>query len=208
MKVYGFPASTCTRKVFMTLHEKNHPYEFISVDIRTGQQKQPEHLARQPFAVVPVLDHDGFVLYESRAIIRYLDVALAGEKLTPTDLKSFGEMEQWINVEQNYLSAPAVQLVKQLYFAKMQRIAPDTAIIEEAKPKVEHVLNIAEQRLAETPYFAGNTFSLADITWMPYVEYLFPSGLGDLIHDRPGLKAWWDRVSQRPSWVKIVGKFE
>jgi glutathione S-transferase len=208
MKVYGFPLSTCTRKVLMTLHEKNHPYEFISVDIGKGQQKQPEYLARQPFGVVPVLDHDGFSLYESRAIIRYLDAALPGEKLTPTDVKNFGEMEQWINVEQAYLSGPAIQLIKQLYFAKMQRLAPNTAIIEEAIPKVEHVLDVAEQRLAKTPYFAGSTFSLADITWMPYIEYLFPSGLGDLIQNRSGLKAWWEKVSQRPSWVKIVGKFE
>ena len=87
MKVYGFPGSTCTRKVLMTLHEKNCPYAFIPVDLGKGEHKQPEHLARQPFGVVPVLDHDGFVLYESRAIIRYLDAALVGEKLTPTDLK-------------------------------------------------------------------------------------------------------------------------
>ena len=115
MKVYGFPGSTCTRKVLMTLHEKNCPYAFIPVDLGKGEHKQPEHLARQPFGVVPVLDHDGFVLYESRAIIRYLDAALVGEKLTPTDLKRFGEMEQWIGIEQSYFSGPAIQLIKQLY---------------------------------------------------------------------------------------------
>jgi len=208
MKVYGFPASTCTRKVLMTLHEKNCPYEFIFVDLRSGEHKQPTHLARQPFGVIPVIDHNGFILYESRAIIRYLDKVLSGESLTPVDAKNFGEMEQWINIEQNYLSTPAIQLIKQLYFAKMQRLAPETIIIEEAKPKVEYVLDVAEKRLSQTPYFAGEAFSLADITWMPYIEYLFPSGLGELIHDRPALNAWWERVAKRPTWVKIVGKFE
>lgn len=208
MKVYGFPASTCTRKVLMTLHEKDCPYEFISIDLRSGEQKQPGHLAHQPFGVVPVLDHDGFMLYESRAIIRYLDKVLPGESLTPASAKNFGKMEQWIGVEQSYLSGPAMQLIKQLYFAKMQRIAPDISVIEEAKPKVEHVLDVAEKRLSQTPYLAGETFSLADITWMPYIEYFFPAGLGELVHDRPGFNAWWERVAKRPSWVKIVGKFE
>ena len=208
MKVYGFPASTCSRRVFMTLHEKDCPYEFVSVDITTGEQKQAAHLARQPFGVVPVLDDDGFMLYESRAIIRYLDAKLSNNPLTPSDVKNFGEMEQWLSVEQSYLSAPAVQLIKQLYFGKMQRLTPDTIIIENAMPKVEHALDVAEKRLAEEPYFAGKTFSLADISWMPYIEFLFPSGLGELVNDRPSLKAWWERVSQRPSWVKIVGKFE
>jgi len=208
MKIYGFPASTCTRKVLMTLNEKDYPYEFISVDIRSGEQKQPEHLARHPFGVVPVMDDDGFMLYESRAIIHYLDAKLTNNPLMPKDVKNFGEMEQWMNVEQSYLSFPAVQLVKQLYFAKMQRIAPDTAIIEGAMPKVEYALDVAEKRLVKQPYFAGSTFSLADITWMPYIEYLFPSGLGELVNDRVALKAWWERVSARPSWVKIVGKFE
>lgn len=207
MKVYGFPASTCTRKVLMTLHEKDCPYELITVDLRSGEHKQAAHLARQPFGVVPVIEDDGFWLYESRAIIRYLNAKLPGIALSPTESHAFGEMEQWINVEQNYFSSPAVSLIKQLYFAKLQRVAPDPVVIEAAQPVVEQVLDVAEKRLIQQPYFAGETFSLADITWMPYIDYLFPSGLGELISNRPGFKAWWERVSQRPTWAKIAGKF-
>lgn len=206
MKIYGFLPSTCTRRVLMTLHEKNHPFELVSVDLAAGEQKLAAHLARHPFGVVPFMDDEGFMLYESRAIIRYLDRKLPGTSLTPTDVKNFGEMEQWIGIEQSYFSGPAMELIKQLYFAVMQRLTPDTTIIENAMPKVEHALDVAEKRLSKQPYFAGSTFSLADITWVPYVDYLFPSGLGELINDRPGLKAWWERVSVRPSWVKIVGK--
>src|SRR4051795_9201851 len=81
MKVYGHPISTCTRKVLATLAEKGAAFEFVVVDLFKGEHKAAEHLARQPFGQVPVLEHDDFRMYESRAIIRYLDEVLPGKKL-------------------------------------------------------------------------------------------------------------------------------
>ncbi|MEO6602550.1 MAG: glutathione S-transferase N-terminal domain-containing protein, partial [Polyangiaceae bacterium] len=71
MKIYGHPASTCTRKVLMTLNETNTPYELLLVDFAKGEHKQPAHLAHQPFGQVPALDDEGFEMYESRAMSRY-----------------------------------------------------------------------------------------------------------------------------------------
>jgi glutathione S-transferase len=83
IKVFGHPASTCTRKVLSTLHEIGKPFKLQPVDIfAKGEHKQPEHLARQPFGRVPAIDDNGFALYESRAIIRYLNDHYSG-KLVP-----------------------------------------------------------------------------------------------------------------------------
>src|SRR5262245_37977023 len=109
MKIYGHPMSTCTRKVLTVLAEKGHEAEFVLVDLLKGEQKQPDHLARQPFGVVPVLDDNGFRIYESRAIIRYLDEKLGGTSLTPTDMVGRALMNQWMSVEQSYLAPPAVK---------------------------------------------------------------------------------------------------
>ena len=87
MKIYGHPGSTCTRKVMMTAHETNTPFELVLVDFAKGEHKQPAHLARQPFGQVPTLDDDGFKMYESRAISRYID-AKAGGVLTPKSLQA------------------------------------------------------------------------------------------------------------------------
>jgi glutathione S-transferase len=87
MKLHGHPLSSCTRKVLLTAAEKDARIDLVPVDLFTGEHKQPAHLARHPFGVVPVLDDAGFVLYESRAIVRYLDARLAGPPLVPADLR-------------------------------------------------------------------------------------------------------------------------
>jgi glutathione S-transferase len=202
MKVYGYPLSTCTRKVLTVLAEKKYTAEFIPIDILKGEQKQPSYLSRHPFGVVPVLEDNGFSLYESRAIIRYLDDKLGGTKLTPQGREDKARMDQWISVEQSYFSGPALQMIKQLYFAPAAGGKPDTTIVAEARPRVERALEVADKALTTHDYLAG-TFSLADITWMPYVEYLFASKVGDLVTNRKYLSAWWNRVSERPSWREV-----
>ena len=205
MKVYGHPMSTCTRKVLTTLAEKGQEAEFVLVDLMKGEQKQPDYLARHPFGVVPVLEDDGFSLYESRAIIRYLDEKLPGIQLTPSDLKERARMNQFMSIEQSYLASPTVKIVFQLIFGKMQGKEPDMAIVEAARTEVQKPLDVADKTLAGQEYLAGSSLSLADIGWMPYVQYLFAAGQGSLVTDRPNVGAWWNRVSSRPSWKKVAG---
>jgi glutathione S-transferase len=63
-----------------------------------------------------------------------------------------------------------------------------------------------EQQLGKTPYIAGSSFTLADIGFLPYIEYLFAAGHGDLITSRPHVADWWTRSSTRPSWQTAIGK--
>lgn len=205
MKVFGHPMSTCTRKVLTTLAEKGHEAEFVLVDLMKGAQKSAEHLARHPFGVVPTIDDDGFTMYESRAIIRYLDEKLPGISLQPSDLQERARMNQVMSIEQSYLASPTVKIVFQLIFGKMQGKEPDMAIVEGAKAEVQKVFDVAEKAMANREYLAGSSFSLADICWLPYVQYLFAAGQGSLVTDRANVAAWWKRVSTRPSWQKIAG---
>jgi len=110
IKLYGNPMSTCTRKVLATLHETQTPFEMNVIDLGKGEHKQPAHMARQPFGQVPAIDDDGFSMYESRAIARYLD-GKAGGKLTPTDPKHRAKMEQWISVEVENFTPHAMKFV-------------------------------------------------------------------------------------------------
>src|SRR4051812_27691948 len=111
MKVYGHPMSTCTRKVLATLAEREAPFELVLVDLMKGHHKAPEHLARQPFGQIPVLEEGDFRLYESRAIIRYLDEVLPGHKLTPSDAKGRAVMEQWISIESSNFTPHAMKII-------------------------------------------------------------------------------------------------
>ncbi len=206
MKVYGHPASTCYRKVATTLAEKGHEADFQLVDLMKGAQKSPEFLALQPFGVVPVLDDNGFVLYESRAIIRYLDQTLSGPSLTPSDAKARAVMEQFISVEQSYFSPGSAKVFMQMLFMPMMGKEPDMAVVEQGKGELTRALDVLARHLENNEYLAPTGFSLAEISYLPYIEYLFAAKAGDLITSRAPVAAWWERISSRPSWKKVAGR--
>lgn len=205
MKLYGHPGSTCTRKVLCALYEKGAAFDYQIVDITKGEQKSPEHLARQPFGVVPALEDGDFGLYESRAIIRYLDQTLPGTSLTPADPKARAKMEQWISVEQSYFTPPAMKAIMTIWYASMSGLTPDQSVIDAGLTGAAKALDVLEQALPADGFLAGE-FSLADICYAPYLQYLEDMRIGAIIADRPKVAAWWSRIKSRPSWQKAIGK--
>lgn len=206
MKLYGNPGSTCTRKVLTTLAEKGASADFVEIDLAKGEQKSAEHRKHQPFGVVPALDDNGFEMFESRAIIRYLDDTLPGPKLTPSDPKQKAKMEQWTSVEYSYFTPHAMKIIYQKLLYPMRGMATDMKVVDDAKAELGKTLDIMERELGRQPFLAGEQFSLADISYMPYIEYLFAGQEGELIQSRPHVAMWWKRISERPSWQKVTGK--
>jgi|HubBroStandDraft_2_1064218.scaffolds.fasta_scaffold515757_2 glutathione S-transferase len=206
MKLFGHPVSTCTRKVLTTLHEKGQNADFVVVDIMKGEQKNPDHLARQPFGQIPAIDDDGFVLYESRAIIRYVDETMGGPKLTPSDPKGRALMEQWMSVEASNFTPYAMKVIYQRYFHAFRGLPCDEAIVKEGSEAAGKAVDVMDRQLAKTRFLTGAQFTLADICFMPYVEYLFASRAGEIIESRKNAARWWNEVSTRPSWKAVAGK--
>jgi glutathione S-transferase len=206
MKVLGHPASTCTRKVLTVLAEKNAPYEFQVIDFGKGEHKQPPHLEHQPFGVVPVLQDGSFEMYESRAIVRYLNDKLPGTQLIPEKLEDRARMDQWISVEYSNFTPPAMKIIMQMIFAPWRGEKPNMEVVQAGRDAIKTSCDVLEKWLNGREYLAGNSFSLADISYMPYVEYLFAGESGDLVTSRPNFNAWWQRVSSRPSWKKVTAR--
>lgn len=88
----------------LLLPQSGAEFDLHRVDLQKGEHKQPEHLARQPFGKIPAIEDDGFQLYESRAIARYLNETRGGSKLVPSDPRERALMEQWISLEQGTIS--------------------------------------------------------------------------------------------------------
>ena len=99
--VHGIPGSPYSRAVLATLEEKGADYRLTALAV--GMIKVEPHISRHPFGRVPVLEHDGFMLYETQAILRYLDRMLPAPPLTPADLKAAARMDQAMNVNDWYL---------------------------------------------------------------------------------------------------------
>jgi glutathione S-transferase len=177
----------------------------VLVDITKGEQKSPQYTAKHPFGVVPFFEDDGFTMYESRAIIRYLDARLPGNKLVPGDLPSLGRMEQWISIEQSYFSSNTLAIVMEQFFKPMRGGKPDMDKVNKGRDGSARALDAADRALMTQAYLSGDTFSLADICWLPYMQYLSATPQGTLITERPHVKSWWQRISTRPSWKKVNG---
>ncbi|MEO7734999.1 MAG: glutathione S-transferase N-terminal domain-containing protein [Kofleriaceae bacterium] len=204
MKLYGHPLSTCTRKVLMTAAEKAAPIDLVAIDLFAGAHKAPEHVARHPFGVIPVLDDDGFVLYESRAIVRYLDARLAGASLVPAAPRPRARMDQWISVDQAYVAPHLRTLIGQRIVGKHQGLAPDVVATDEAERALVHAFAAIDRALHADRYLAGETFSLADISLMPYIAALTAVEASHTIGDLRHLQRWWNEVSARPAWLRAT----
>jgi len=201
LKIYGHPMSTCTRKVLMTLAENGTPHEVAVVDFATGEHKKEPHLSRQPFGRIPALDDDGFEMFESRAICRYLDQK-AGGKLVPSDPKARAKMEQWISVETSEFTPHAMKFIYHDVFKRPQ----EPAVLEAAGKALEATCAVLEKQLAKTPFLVGAELSLADICYAPYVEYGIGTPAKEIFAKFPHLMAWWNRISERPTWAKVAGR--
>jgi glutathione S-transferase len=207
MKVYGHPMSTCTRKVLMTLAEKGARADFVLVDIMKGEGHAPEHLARQPWGQVPVFeDDDGWQLYESRAICRYLDAKLPGPALMPADPRQRAVAEQWISIEASNFTPGAMKIIWNLFFNKFFGKEPDMAAVEDGRKSVKKAVAVMERQLTGRNFLVGDGLTLADIGFMPYIEYLAAAGELSLITDSEKVGAWWRRVSDRSTWQQAIGK--
>ncbi|MBA3539472.1 MAG: glutathione S-transferase N-terminal domain-containing protein [Deltaproteobacteria bacterium] len=200
MKLFGNSMSTCTRKALFTLHETATPFELVVLDFMKGDHKSPEHLTRQPFGQMPALD-DGFMLYESRAMARYIDDK-AGRKLTPTDPQHWALMEQWISVETSNFTPHAMKFIYQSVFKREQ--TPET--LAKAGEGLDVACSVLDKNLADKTYLLGDQFTLADIMYAPYLEYGMLTDAKDRILAHANVAAWWNRVSERPAWKKTVGR--
>lgn len=204
MKLYGHPWSINTRKSLATFAEKGHEPTVVLVMLPKGEQRSAEHLRLHPFGKVPVLDDAGFVVYESRAINAYLDATLAGPRLVPTSPRERARMDQWINVCDAYFTPFAQPLIVETLFRQFLGGPVDRAAIEAGRSGIGPALDQLDGHLADNAYVAGDAFTLADIHWMPYVEYLSRIGEGAEIDKRSALRRWWGRVSERPGWQRTA----
>lgn len=201
IKLYGSPFSTCTRKVLMSLLETNTPYELHVIDFAKREHKAEPHVARQPFGQVPAIDDDGFVLFESRAICRYVS-AKANDALVPSTVRERALMDQWSSVEQSNVSPHAMKFIYHHVFNRPQ----EQAVLDAAQAALELAFSALSKPLASQPFLVGDKLTIADIGYMPYLELLNTTPVRASLDKFPHVVAWSSRLRERDSWRKITGR--
>ncbi|OCH86233.1 glutathione S-transferase [Obba rivulosa] len=208
LKLHGSPLSTCVRRVATVLKEKDVPYELVPVDFAKREHKAPAFLEKNPFGQVPYIDDDGFILFESRAIARYVTVKYAhqGAQLLPPpgDLQKLGLFERAASIELSQFDPSASGLAFENVFKKMRGQETDQEAVESLKATLSLKLDAYEKILSKSKYLAGDEITLADLFHLPYGAMLKLQGY-DFLEDesRPNVVRWWKDISSRPSWQAV-----
>ena len=196
--VHSIPGSPYGRAVLATLEEKGAAYRFNP--LAPGTLKGPEHLARHPFGRIPVLDHGDFRLYETGAILRYLDRVLPTPPLTPTDARSAALMDQALNINDWYLFQGVANVIafQRVVGPKLMGLTPDEAACAEAMPRARVAFAELSRLLGDKPYFAGKAVSLADLLLASHVGFMVDTPEWTEL-SAPNLIAWLARMDERPA---------
>lgn len=198
--LYGLSRSVYTRIARLALEEKGVRYTLEEVEIFGPDGAPPEHVARHPFGRIPAFEHDGFVLYETGAITRYIDDVFPRPRLQPEDPHARARMNQVIGIVDSYAYRPMIWGVF---------VREDASCIAESLAKSRTCCRALEDILGSTPYFTGSEPTLADLHALPILLYFSLTRDGaDTLAAYPRLRAWLDRVATRPSVLRTQGKFE
>ncbi len=198
--VHTIPGSPYGRAVLATLVEKGAGCRVLPV--APGTLKAEPHAQRHPFGRVPVLEHDGFSLYETQAIVRYVDRVVPGPSLTPADAKAAARMDQVMNICDWYLFQGVGTVIgfQRVVGPRLLGLVPDEALIAQAMPKAHAVFRELSRLLGDNNYFGGDRLSLADLMIGPQIDFFVGTPeWAPLTADTPNLVAWLARMNERAS---------
>ncbi|KAJ7749051.1 glutathione S-transferase [Mycena maculata] len=210
LKLYAVPyPSRGSGLVYLLLAEKQIPFELVAVDLKAKEQKKPEFLAMHPFGQVPVIDDDGFIVYESRAICRYLAEKYAdqGPSLFPKGLKERAMVEQGAAVESANFEPAILKLFRE-GGKKLRGLPFDQTVFDEALAELSAVLDVYDVILGKHKFLGGDEYSLADLFHFAHAPRLAENGIDIMMtKGRPNFTRWWNELTARPAWAKLMADF-
>jgi len=199
LKLYGFDGSTYVRTVRMLLAEKGASFEQDPVNVLAGETHQPAHLERQPFGKVPVIEHDGMKIYETGAIMRYLNEVLPGKSLIPNNAKDRARMDMAMSIFDSYGYGALVGVAGYHLFPDLIGGKNDDALaksIESSRLVLSDIMKIK----GNSDFIAGNQLTLADCYLAPMCFYVSLTEDAGKVFDIPGFAQWWERMQQLDSF--------
>jgi len=201
LKIWGRNTSSNVQKAMFAVGEIKLPHQRIDIGGAFGKNREPAYLAMNPNGLVPTLEEeDGFLLWESNSIIRYLAAKYGAGTLEPSDLRARARASKWMDWQLSVLG-PAITPV----FWGLIRTPPDQRdpkAIADGKVKTTAAVKILDEHFAKTPYAAGDTFSMGDIP-IAIMCYRYR----ELVPERPAypnFERWYAAIAARPAFREHV----
>lgn len=201
--LFGARYSVYVRIARLALHEKGVPYRLEDIDVFGDSAVRAGYLERQPFGRIPAFEHDGFWLYETVAITRYVDEAFAGPALQPATVAARARMMQAISILDSYAYRP---LVWDIYVERVgnpkEGKPADEARIAAAFPLARTCFAALGTIAPDAAWLTGSELTLADLHAAPMFDYVLQAPEGQaMLGAEPRLARWWQHMAARPSMI-------
>ena len=199
LHIWGRMSSINVKKVIWTAQELGLDFQRTEAGGAFGLVKTPEYLRLNPNSLVPVIEDDGFVLWESNTIVRYL-CASRESALYPSDLRQQFDAERWMDWQQTTFN-PA----SRSGFWQLIRTPPaeqNQAVIAQSNAAVEALMATLDAHLAGRSFMVGAAFSMADIPLALEVHRWF--GLPQTRQARPNIERWYSTLQARPASLGVL----
>lgn len=200
IKLWGRLSSINVQKVLWALEELGLAYERIDAGGAFGINDTPEYRAMNPNGLVPTIDDDGFVLWESNAIVRYLAAKSGEGPLWPADPARRASADRWMDWQNTEFSPSMRDVFVHLVRTPAERRDPDA--IARSLQAGERFAGIADRHLAERAYVAGDEFSVGDIAVGAAVHRWLNLPIEK--QARPHLEHWYSGIRVRPAAAKAL----
>jgi glutathione S-transferase len=193
LKLHYHPLSTFARRVRIALIEKNLPADLVEVDMVARAHRSPAYLALNPYGRVPTLEEDAFVLYESAAILEYLEATHPQPPLVPADARGRALVSMHMKLCDLQLTRQTGMIIFPKRFLPKERW--DEKAMAQAKKEIDKHLEILESQLRGKEYLVGDRYTLVEVCYTPFVEFF---SLLE-VTPPPAVAGWTARMLQRPS---------
>ncbi|ESY36726.1 glutathione S-transferase [Mesorhizobium sp. LNJC384A00] len=195
--VYGADYSVYVRIVRLVLAEKGIDYELVPVDVFAAEGTPAWYFEHHPFGRIPAFEHDGFRLFETSAIARYVDDAFDGPALQPKDARTRATMNQLIGILDAYAYR---SMVWDVAVERLEKEAPDEALVTNGLRQAETVLRVLTALKPPGPWLLGDHLTLADLHAASIIAYFVKVADGQkLLAAFADIQAWWEGIAKRPS---------
>jgi glutathione S-transferase len=205
VQLYGFPPSTYTQTCMIGLTEKDIEFQLVMPNLRSE-----EYAAFHPMRKVPVLAHGGTIVFESLAILDYVDRAFSGPRLFPEALAERAAVLAWTSAFLDYFAHSILEYSVRERFAKpLMGLEPDEDLIERHTPEFLKVTAVLDRRLGQVEFVGGAYFSAADMFYAPVYLYFSHSPEGQkALGAARSVQRWLATVRRRPSIAACCEQIE
>lgn len=198
MRLFHNTLSSNGRRALMVAEQLGLPLDIIHVDLMSESERARLHEIN-PNGKLPVLDDDGFLLWESCAIMQYLCDITPGQQLYPQDARARADVNRWLFWgSQHFAETVSVLSFENLWKGMIGMGAPDPALVARAEDRLRQLGAVLDAHLAQRDWLVGDALSLADIGVVTPMMYLEQARLP--LGDFPHLIRWFDRLRQSTPW--------